>query len=362
MKLLITITFASFAFLSAAQKKNFELKGNITGLKGSKLMFAYQEEGKIIRDSTDPENGIFKFTANIKEPTLAGLFTPDRKFITQFYIEKGRMRISKKDSLGELVITGSPTQDGYRRLVKKQEELQQKFGLVERELLELKKTDSAAYEKRWMEEVEKFRTESRLEIIQFIKNHPKNIASAYELMNIAAGIPPDDFQLLYDGFHKSIKKTEIGKKAAAKIEARGNTKIGIAARDFTQKNEKGEDINLASFRGKYVLIDFWASWCIPCRKENPTVVKTYNKYKDRGFEILGVSLDQKDVKWKEAIQKDQLTWIQVSDLKGWGNSVAVQYDVGSIPATFLIDPNGIIIAKNLRGEELEKKLADIFPD
>jgi len=135
---------------------------------------------------------------------------------------------------------------------------------------------------------------------------------------------------------------------------------GQVAPDFTQLTPEGETLNLSDLRGKYVLIDFWASWCGPCRRENPNVVRMYNAYKDKGFEILGVSLDRDKTRWLDAIEKDQLTWRHVSDLKGWSNAVARQYNIRSIPRTVLIDPEGRIIAKNLRGASLEAKLKELF--
>ena len=111
-----------------------------------------------------------------------------------------------------------------------------------------------------------------------------------------------------------------------------------------------------------MLLDFWASWCGPCRKENPNVVKLYNKYKTKGFEILGISLDQNRERWLQAIQADQLTWKHTSDLKGWSNEVSKLYEISAIPKTFLVDPNGMIIARDLRGAELERKLAEIFTE
>lgn len=138
------------------------------------------------------------------------------------------------------------------------------------------------------------------------------------------------------------------------------TVLGGEAPDFTMKTPAEEDMSLKDFRGKYVLIDFWASWCGPCRRENPNVVKMYNKYKGEEFEILGVSLDRQKDRWLQAIEKDGLTWPNVSDLKGWQNAAAKKYGVSSIPHTVLVDKEGKIIARNLRGPALEAKLKSIF--
>ena len=156
----------------------------------------------------------------------------------------------------------------------------------------------------------------------------------------------------------SIKKVSLAKQEADM----SKVAIGSKAQDFTQNNPDAKAISLSSFKGKYVLVDFWASWCGPCRAENPNVVKAYNKYKDKGFTVLGVSLDGQSTKaaWLKAIDSDGLVWTQVSDLKGWDNEAAKLYDVKSIPQNFLIDPNGVVIGKNLRGDDLQKKLASIF--
>ncbi|MDX1940132.1 MAG: TlpA disulfide reductase family protein [Saprospiraceae bacterium] len=144
------------------------------------------------------------------------------------------------------------------------------------------------------------------------------------------------------------------------LDAVKSFEVGGTAPDFTQKTPAGEEMKLSDLRGKVVLVDFWASWCGPCRRENPNVVKMYNEYKDKGFEILGVSLDQDKGRWLQAIEKDGLTWRHVSDLKGWQNEVAQLYSVSAIPHTILLDAEGKIIARNLRGPALENKLAELF--
>ncbi len=146
----------------------------------------------------------------------------------------------------------------------------------------------------------------------------------------------------------------------AQISKAKNMRIGGEAPEIAEKSPEGEVVKLSDFRGKYVLIDFWASWCGPCRKENPNVVKVYNKYKSKGFEILGVSLDNSKDRWVSAIEKDQLTWQHVSDLKKWGSPIAKSYGVSSIPYTVLLDKEGKILAKNLRGPMLEAKLSELL--
>lgn len=152
------------------------------------------------------------------------------------------------------------------------------------------------------------------------------------------------------------------KRLQAWAEATVNLRIGATAPDFAMADTLGKQVSLNEFRGKYVLLDFWASWCGPCRADNPNIVKAFNQYKDKGFTVLGVSLDKasdKD-KWMDAIHKDNLQWTQLSDLASWNNAAAKLYHVNAIPSNFLLDPNGVIIAKNLRGDMLDKKLAEIL--
>jgi peroxiredoxin len=179
-----------------------------------------------------------------------------------------------------------------------------------------------------------------LQVTNFVPAVKENLGTYYDLLNGAAKTGP---------FADYITKT---------IATAGVGNMGTVLPEFKQNDVNGKSVSLSSFRGKYVLVDFWASWCGPCRAENPNVVKTYNAYKNKNFTVLGVSLDQDKAKWLEAIKKDGLTWTHVSDLKYWNNAVAVQFGIQSIPASFLLDPNGVVIGRDLRGEDLVRVLSE----
>lgn len=159
-----------------------------------------------------------------------------------------------------------------------------------------------------------------------------------------------------------LPNSEVAKQFISDVEASKMLAIGMEAPEIALPNPDGEIVPLSSLRGKYVLVDFWAKWCGPCRKENPNVVNVYNKYHDKGFEVYGVSLDRKKEDWLLAIEQDGLHWTQVSDLKYWNSEAAKTYNVKSIPFALLLDPDGKIIGKNLRGRALEQKLEEIFKE
>jgi len=197
-----------------------------------------------------------------------------------------------------------------------------------------------------------------------IVNNPSSVLSLYLIAQYWQEYGPEKAKSFLQSLSLPLQNHSIAKGLVAAWEKRqeteSNTAIGRLSMDFSQADTTNMAIRLASFRGKYVLLDFWASWCGPCRQESPVLVKAYKKYHSKGFEILSVSLDENKEKWKAAISKDKLAWTHVSDLKGGQNEAATLYGVESIPANFLIDPQGKIIAKGLRGEDLERELQELF--
>ena len=200
-------------------------------------------------------------------------------------------------------------------------------------------------------------------IKKFAEKHPTSQVSLDQLTQYAIGNKtPDIIEPIYTLLSQSLKKSPAGIELASRIKGMRSSDIGDDAPIFTLPDTNGHDVSLSDFKGKYVLIDFWATWCSPCMAEMPNVAKAYSQYKDKGLEIIGVSLDRPDSKslWLKVIKRDHLDWIQLSDLNWWNSKAALLYNINSVPANFLIDPKGKIIAKNVRGEALQSKLAELI--
>ncbi|MDQ7918214.1 redoxin domain-containing protein [Mesonia sp. MT50] len=199
---------------------------------------------------------------------------------------------------------------------------------------------------------------------KLIKDNPNSLVSVLVLADmIGMNINPNaDKKALFNSLSKKAKSSPSGKKIEKYLEANQDISIGSKAPGFSAKTPEGEELSLEGALGKITIIDFWASWCKPCRIENPNVVKLYNKYHDKGLNIIGVSLDKKTQKdkWLKAIEDDKLAWQHVSNLEYWNEPIAKLYNVRSIPATFILDEDGNIIAKNLRGKRLEDKIAELL--
>lgn len=195
----------------------------------------------------------------------------------------------------------------------------------------------------------------------FVKDNSNNVLGPYLTQRHLYPFEADRLAPLINGFSEETQSSVYVTELKKRLTILQNVAVGVPAPNFSQKTPEGKMVSLNTLKGKYLLIDFWASWCPPCRVENPNLVTLYDKYHDKGFDILGVSFDRKQDRWEKAIKDDNLKWTQISDLKGWSNDAGKLYGVRSIPQNVLLDPNGVIIAKNLFGEKLEETIAEVIP-
>lgn len=365
MKKILLFLLAIVAFASCKQNKfeiNGEILGNTIPAKVYLKLVTDNGEPKII-DSSFVKNGVFKMTGTSDYPEFCMLqFSNDMIF--PIVLENGNIQFNiNLENVSNYKIGGSLSNDllnDYRNAEKKFfvgiEALTQEYVNAQSKGTLTPELDSSLNAKY------KVITAKRNQyVIDFIKKHSTNFAAAVVLSEQESSLPIQDFKALYDDISKNFPNSQLVKKLQKYIEVENRTAVGSPFIDFDLANVDGKMVKFSSIVDKYkvVLLDFWAAWCGPCRLENPNVLKLYNDFKNKGFEVVGVSLDDSRSQWLNAIAKDGITWIQLSDLKGWKSSAAQLYGVNAIPSTFLIY-NGKIVAKNLRGEELDKKVAELI--
>ncbi|UOE50147.1 AhpC/TSA family protein [Mucilaginibacter sp. SMC90] len=367
IKKIALTAIASVPALAFAQESQYTVQGKIGNYDApAKVYVQYRKDGKTIVDSTVLNGGNFKFTGKTGATPLSGyiLFNPkgtglhSSEDYRSLYLEPGTITVTATDKIADAKIEGTKTNNDN-----------EKYNLAEKPINDAYEALSAKRKTATPEQLAELNAEEKkiddqdaLVNKKFIQENPDSYVSLNALESYAYSADYVDIAPLFNNFSAAIKATEAGKKFAERLPKIKAVALGATAPEFAEADTAGKMISLSSFRGKYVLIDFWASWCGPCRRENPNVVKAYNTYKGKNFTILGVSLDRPNAKdkWLAAIHKDGLTWNHVSDLKFWDSKAADLYAVRGIPQNFLLDPNGKIIGKNLRGEDLENKLAQIF--
>jgi peroxiredoxin len=326
------------------------------------------------RDSVVVKNKKFEFKGEVTKPFQAILYV-NYDTATHFslrldriglFIEQGKITLKSIDSVKNAVINSPINNDArewakiYKPFTRLQFELRQEWQAISQN--ESLSPDEKSIKRKALEaKSDSAKIAAKKLVKDFINAKPDSYFALSNLFNLTVGYYPEgsEAQEVFDLYSENLKNTELGKEINEKIAKWKTTSIGSIAPNFVQNDTAGNPVKLSDFRGKYVLIDFWASWCGPCRIENPKVVEAYHIYKDKGFTILGVSLDSGDKareQWIKAIEADKLDWTHVSDLQGWSNAAATLYIVQSIPSNFLLDREGKIVAKNLRGDALKETL------
>ena len=308
------------------EKKGYVIDGQVTDVKeGMMYLKKYVDKTFVDVDSAAIVDGKFKFEGVAPEALAHGLTTrkeSNRPMV--FFLDNDAMKVTLNESGKELDITGSPANEVFMQ--------------------NAKITRSKGYS-----------------LDSLLAAHPASAVSAYFVVkDFAYKLDLEGMKAVRAKFDASLDGTEYVKQIESMIARMEKVQVGSVAPDFTLPDVDGNPVSLSSFRGKYVLVDFWAAWCPDCRKENPNIVAAWEKYKDKNFAVLGVSLDRNRDQWLAAIEKDGLKWTQVSDLKYWSSDAAVLYCIRWIPMSFLIDPEGKIVSIGLEGEELHNKLEELL--
>lgn len=357
-----------FSLTVSAQKSDsaFTINGTFSKMKSGKIFLSVYRDYGVLNDSAKIINGKFSFKGHVKQPYQSVLFykgdAGKRDNMLELYTEAGvTMLTGTGDSLKDIKISGSKVNADDKVLKN-----------MMKDVSAWEERNSALFDEAYknkdrhvMDSLDKVDMEvmkaKRKVVAAFVKKNPASLRSSMAIEeNYGYYAEASDVEPLYNMLGANIKQTLSGKKVKKMLDTYKTVALGMKAPEINQNDTLGNSLPLSTVKAKVVMIDFWASWCGPCRRENPNIVKAYEQFHTKGLEIYGVSYDKTDSKWRKAIVADNLTWPEVSDLKGWQNSTSDQYYIKAIPANILLDANGKIIARNLFGDELVKKLAELL--
>lgn len=371
MRLFLILLTTSFLFVNCSNKSDtYAFKGDAHGFSDNTkiVVFTFNKGQSTPIDTLIIKNAKFSgYLPRVQEPVLNFLRIENENFNPIFFAENKDLHATiYKDSLSASRVSGSPQNDSYNSFLDKALKIGQRSHKIAEETQmaaqagEMDKIPELQIKQMNLQNEE---TELRRNFIEKNRNSLFSIMLIGEMMS-QENLTSKQAKEYLDNLDASIANHDMAIELRKALERMGSGEIGAKAPDFSGPTPDGNILSLSEVLGKYTIIDFWASWCMPCRVENPNVVKAYRKYHDKGLNIISVSLDRPGARdaWLEAIKKDEMEWYHISNLEFWNDPIAKEYGIRAIPATFLLDENGIIIDKNLRGAALEAKLATLFAD
>ncbi|WP_136465758.1 TlpA disulfide reductase family protein [Flagellimonas onchidii] len=366
-KILASIVVLALLASCGSNSDGYTLKGTITGelAEGTQVFLKTTDSlNQLIDiDTAIVQNGKFSFAGNQKEPKIHYLLVGTAPGNIPFILENGDISVKfQKDSLGYAKPKGTLQNELFTDFLDESRKLQERLGSMQNDMRAAAQQRDTATVTALREEYIEFQEVVKNFNVDFAKENPNALISVLIIGNLMSNkvIPEDEVRTLFDALTPEIKQSTPGKRLKNQLDKLKNTNIGNVAPNFSAPTPDGSTLALNDVKGKLTLIDFWAAWCRPCRMENPNIVSVYNKYHDKGLNIIGVSLDARAEDWKKAIEADGLVWNHISNLKRFQDPIAQLYNINAIPAAFLLDENGVIIAKNLRGPALEAKVAELL--
>jgi len=361
------ILFGCAFFISCSNQAGYSLKVDIKDLPdGSKVFLKYIDASNspITVDSTFTSNGLANFKGSQNFPAMHYLFFENANGNIPVIIENANIEVAaQKDSLNAAKLSGSDQNTWFSEFVTTSQGFSERANGIATDLQNARANGKEAFIESLREEYLELQEEAKSYEISFAAEHPGSLITVLLIERMFASKAVEELKIkeLIEAITPEIKESDAGKKLMTLWEANLSTAIGSNAIDFSGPNPNGEIISLSNLKGKVTIIDFWAAWCKPCRAENPNVVAVYNQYHDKGLEIISISLDKKKEDWIAAIAADQMDWHHISSLAYFSDPIAKQYNINAIPATFILDENGTIVAKDLRGPALGAQIAKMLP-